>query len=185
MKNAIIIHGLPDDKEYYDVTHPAPSNQHWLPWIQKQLIIRDILAQTPEMPVPYNPEYQAWKKVFGGFEINEDTILIGHSAGAGFIVRYLSEHDIHVGNVALVGPWLDPDKSLESGMLDFTIDQNIAAKTKRITVFYSTDDGQEVLDSAEALNLPGVIMKKFTDKGHFIHDDMDTDEFPELIEAVI
>src|SRR3989344_7820689 len=115
MKTAIIIHGMPDREEYYDVGRPASSNCHWFPWIQKQLLLKDIVAQTPEMPVPYNPEYNAWKKVFEGFYPDEETILIGHSCGAGFIVRYLSENNIKVGKVVLVAPWIDPNKKLDTG----------------------------------------------------------------------
>ena len=90
MKTAIIIHGMPyKDEEYYNPKRPASSNCHWLPWIQKQLLLKDILAQTPEMPVPYEPEYIAWKEIFERFPLNEETILVGHSCGAGFIVRYL------------------------------------------------------------------------------------------------
>lgn len=82
MKTAIIIHGKPSKEEYYDPQIPSPSNFHWLPRLQKQLLINDICAQTPEMPIPYNPEYTAWKKVFEGCPLDEHTILIGHICGA-------------------------------------------------------------------------------------------------------
>jgi hypothetical protein len=28
------------------------------------MLLKDIVAQAPEMPVPYNPAYNAWKEVF-------------------------------------------------------------------------------------------------------------------------
>jgi predicted alpha/beta hydrolase family esterase len=90
MKKAIIIHGMPSKEEYYDVNRPASSNCHWLPWIQKKLLLKNVLAQTPEMPEPYNPVYENWRKVFEQLSPDEETILIGHSCGGGFIVRWLS-----------------------------------------------------------------------------------------------
>lgn len=184
MKTAIIIHGMPSREEYYDVNRPASSNCHWIPWIQKQLLLKDIVAQTPEMPVPYNPEYNAWKKMFERFPINEDTTLIGHSCGGGFIVKYLSENDVHVGKVVLVAPWIDPDKFLDTGMFDFNIDPNIVSKTKGITIFSSTNDMSEVQDSVAIIKekVNDIKIVEFKDYGHFCYSDMNTQEFPELLD---
>ncbi len=184
MKTAIIIHGMPDKEEYYDIKRPASSNCHWIPWIQKKLLLKDILAQTPEMPVPYNPEYNAWKDMFERFPLNEETILIGHSCGGGFIVRYLSENNIKVGKVVLVAPWIDPEKSLDTGMFDFKVDENIVSKTNGITIFSSTNDMKEVQDSVEILKnkVKDIKIIEFQNKGHFCFDDMGTVEFPELLE---
>ncbi len=57
MKTAIIVHGMPPKEEYFNSAYPSQSNKHWIPWIQKQLILNGILAQTPEMPEPYDPDY--------------------------------------------------------------------------------------------------------------------------------
>jgi predicted alpha/beta hydrolase family esterase len=183
MKTAIIIHGMPDQEEYYDIDRPASSNCHWLPWIQKQLLLKDIVAQTPEMPVPYEPEYKAWKDIFERFPLNEETILIGHSCGGGFIVRYLSENTIKVGKVVLVAPWIDPDGFLKNGMFDFSIDENIVEKTSGITIFSSTNDMTEVQDSIKTLisKIKSIKVKEFKDMGHFCYEDMHTDVFPELL----
>ncbi len=188
MKTAIIIHGMPDREEYYDVNRPASSNCHWLPWIQKQFILKDIVAQTPEMPVPYNPEYKAWKKLFEGFDLNEDTILVGHSCGGGFIVRYLSENpNVRVGKVVLVAPWIDLEKSLDTGMFDFEIRQDIVSQTAGITIFESTDDDDEIKISIDKLKseIKDIKIVTFQDYGHFCIGDMNTDKFPELLDECI
>jgi len=110
MKTAIILHGMPDESEFKDPNREASSNCHWYPWLQRQLVLNGILAQTPEMPKAYEPEYDAWKEMFERFDTDEETILIGHSCGGGFIVRWLSENkDKRVGKVVLVAPWIDPD----------------------------------------------------------------------------
>lgn len=64
LTRAIILHGRPDYDEYYNIQGDSPSNSHWLPWLQQQFLIRGILTQTPEMPRPYEPRYEAWCQEF-------------------------------------------------------------------------------------------------------------------------
>lgn len=182
MKNAVIIHGMPSKDEYLDPHNPSPSHNHWFPWLQRQLILRGILTQTPEMPTPYDARYEEWASVIEQFDITEETILIGHSLGGGFLVRWLSESKIKVGRVALIAPWLDPNKELTTGFFDFSIDSELAKKAKDITVFISYDDDQEELTSFQILKdtIPGLKIREFDGKGHFILAHMKTVEFPEL-----
>lgn len=187
MEKAIIIHGYNDESEFLDTRRPAASNDHWLPWLQRQLLLNKIETQTPEMPGFYKPAYAAWKETFENLKPDENTILVGHSCGGGFLVRWLSENpERHVGKVVLVAPWLDPKKLL-GDFFDFEINSDIASKTSSLTVFYSTDDMQEVLSSVELLRdkLIGAIFKEFTGKGHFVLDSMKTEEFPELLSLLI
>ena len=44
MKTAIIIHGMPSKEEYFDVNGASQSNKHWIPWIQKHLILNNTLT---------------------------------------------------------------------------------------------------------------------------------------------
>src|SRR5882672_311303 len=53
------------DKEqmvWFFANLPAASNSHWIPWLQKQLIIHDISTQTPEIPNAWKPAYETWRK---------------------------------------------------------------------------------------------------------------------------
>ncbi len=178
---------MPNKEEYF-AHGQTEVNTNWYPWFKEQLNLKNIPYAFPEMPVPYEPEYTAWKKVFEQFQLNEETILIGHSCGGGFLVRYLSENDVHVGTVVLVAPWLDPDKYLKTGMFDFEIDANVLNKTKGITVFYSTDDDVYILESVEKIKseIPGVKTVEYTNRGHFTFEPgYEVNEtFPELLELV-
>ena len=60
MKTAILIHGTCDEEEYFSDLYPSLSNSHWFPWLQKQLLIKGIFTQTPEMPDAYKPDYEKW-----------------------------------------------------------------------------------------------------------------------------
>lgn len=187
MKTALIVHGKPSKEEYYNPESPSPSNRHWLPWLQKQLILNNTLAQTPEMPEPYNPVYSEWCRVMERFAINEETILVGHSCGAGFLVRWLSSNNVKVGKVALVAPWIDPEKKLKTGFFEFEIEANIVSRTKDLGIFYSTDDYQSILRGTDQIKkaLPAATIFELTGKKHFTFRDLKTDQFPELRDYLI
>lgn len=181
MKQVILIHGSPEEKEFYDPSFPSPSNCHWFPWIQKQLAFYGILCQCPEFPQPFDPAYEAWVQVFEQFSVNEETILVGHSCGGGFLLRYLSEHpNIAPKRVVLVAPWLDPEKELSTPFFDFVIDAELATRTD-LQVFISSDDENEILISCERIRemFPNATYHEFTDREHFC-----TPEFPELFETI-
>ncbi len=187
MKTAIIIHGYPEEKEYFDPAMPAPSNSHWFPWIQRQLLLKGILTQTPEMPDAYIPNYEKWKNTLEQFVINEETILVGHSCGGGFLIRWLSENNKKVGKVVLVAPWLDPDNDLKSDFFKFEIDKNLVSKTTGLTIMYSIDDYPDVIASVETIKskIDGTKLQEFSGKGHFVLGDMGTEKFPELLANIV
>ena len=190
MKTAILIHGYYNKSEFEDVTRPAASNDHWFPWVQRQLLLKGIETQTPEMPGFFAPNYKKWKKMLENFSPDENTILIGHSCGGGFLVRWLSENNVKVGKVVLVAPWLDLEKeskNIDPEFFNFEIDPNIAQKTEGLTIMYSTDDHSSIQKSIEILKskLIGAKFVEFTDKGHFTLSSLKTEEFPELLHVVL
>jgi len=189
MKNAIILHGKPDpgQEEYYNPTFPSSSNAHWLPWLQKQLIIHDIAAQTPEIPNAWKPEYEIWRKEFERYDITPTTLLVGHSCGAGFIVRWLSEHpDVRVDTVVLVAPSLGIDWDT-SGFFDFKIDSDLASRTKKLVIFVADDDREAIQQAVKKLRaaIANVQYREFQGYGHFCVEDMKTTEFPELRDELL
>lgn len=190
MKTAIILHGRPSKEEYYDGKYPSASNSHWLSWLQKQLLIKDIPAYTPEVPYCYNLDYEQWRKEFERFEITPETLLVGHSCGGGFIVRWLGEHpEIKVGKVILVAPGapgVDVDWSRTS-FFDFTIEPNLANQTQGIMIFGSDNDSPDIMESVQKYRaaIKNVHYREFKGYGHFTMKRMGTDAFPELLEEVL
>lgn len=190
MKTAIILHGKPSKKEYFDPRSSAQSNKHWIPWIQRQLILRGVLAQALELPEPYKPIYKKWRSAFEQLVVDKDTMLVGHSCGGGFLVRWLSENKkARVGRVALVAPWLDPDHALKTGFFNFKIDPNLAKRTRGLVIFVSRDDYRDILKSVKELRKTllgsNVEIKEFEKKGHFTFGDMKTEKFPDLLKALL
>lgn len=190
MKNAILVPGRPDKAEHYDPRRPSNSEDHWFSWLKRQLILRDIHAVALEPPFPFRPRYDVWKREFERFDITPDTMLVGHSCGGGFLVRWLSEHtDIKVGRVVLVAPWVNPDNNPASDTADFfsfSIDRTVAQRTAGLVVFYSTDDEPSVLQTVEIIraSTEGVSFREFRGYGHFCAENLKTAGFPELLESL-
>jgi len=187
MKNAIIIHGTSSKEEYFSDSYPSLSNSHWLPWLQKQLLINNIFTQTPEMPDAYLPDYKKWKSEFERFNINKNSILIGHSCGGGFLIRWLSENKININKLILVAPWLDPKREKTKDFFNFSIDSSITKKIKEIHLLISSDDDKDILDSVEIIknNIEEIKLHQFFNLGHFCFNDMKTDKFPELLNLIL
>ncbi len=181
--NAIILHGKPDKEEYYDPTAPSPSNAHWIPWLQGQLLKHDIWAATPEVPNAFRPDWPLWCKEVERCDITPQTIVIGHSCGAGFWLRWLSEHkDVKVAKAILVAPSQGYDWDGDDFFDHFTIDPELTSRTK-VVVFYADDDREAIQQSVRAIKaaLPSASFREFQGYGHFTYDSMGTHEFPELL----
>jgi predicted alpha/beta hydrolase family esterase len=183
MKSAIILHGYQNKQEFHDPSMPAPGNGHWMPWLQKQLMIKDIVVWTPTVPHSWKLNYKDWAEEFERYPIGDETMLVGHSCGGGFIVRWLSENpQVKVDKVVLVAPWVNPLKDEDTDFFDFEINPDIVKQTNGITIFASDNDFESVQKSVEIIknSVYGVVIKEFHDYGHFCLDDMGTVEFPEL-----
>lgn len=188
MKKAIILHGKPSKQGFYNPNRKSESNSHWLPWLQHELVIRDILAQTPELPFPFEPDYEAWKHVFEQLQPDESTILVGHSTGGGFLVRWLSENkSAKVSKVVLVAPSLALDWEDTTGFMQFEIDPELASRTAGITMLCSDDDKPGIIEATKRLSttIKDAKVIDFHGQGHFTEEDMHTTVFPELLEVVL
>ncbi len=191
MKNAILIPGRPDREEWYNSDGPTNSNSHWFPWLSKQLILKDIHAVAIEMPLAFMPRYEAWKREFERFEITEETILIGHSCGGGFLVRWLSENkDRKVGKVILVAPWINPENNPASDTSDFfnfEIDPDFVYRTNGTTIFSSDNDHKSIQETIKILQevVKNLKLVDFHNYGHFCYGDMKTEQFPELLKEAV
>lgn len=188
MKSAIILHGKPGKDEYYDGQAPSSSNAHWYPWLQKQLMLYDIKADTPEVPMAFAPEWNTWVKEIERFEITPETTIIGHSCGGGFWIRYLSEHpEIYVSKVVLVAPWLNVNHENDFSFFDFDLDVGLMERIKDLIIFSSDNDDRDIQGSVNYLreNFPQSSLQEFHNRGHFCYEDMKTVEFPELLAAIL
>jgi predicted alpha/beta hydrolase family esterase len=187
MKNVIIIHGKPSKENYYDPAGYTSSNFGWIPWLQNQLLTRDILPNVPEIPHAYLPEYESWKREFERFDISADTTLVGHSMGGGFLLRWLSENpEASPARVILVAPSLDPLRTNETGFCEFTIDPTITDRTE-LVVMTSDNDSDKAVMSRNLITdaLPAADIRMFAGYGHFIPEHLGKETLEELVEIIL
>jgi len=138
------------------------------------------------MPEAYNPDYIKWKKEFERFDVDENTILIGHSCGGGFLLRWLTENKVKVLKLILVAPWLDPQRKKTTDFFDFSIDPDLLKRTS-IDLFLSEDDDKDILESVRIIreSIPGINMHRLKNMGHFTYTDMKTHIFPEILKIAL
>lgn len=196
ISHAIILHGKPSQETYFNTDLPTASNAIWIPWLQKQLQIRNISTQTPEMHNAWQPDYLLWSREIERHDITEQTLLIGHSFGAGFILQWLSERpDVRVGYIMLVAPSFGdkfaPNTPLDvrplNGFFNFELNDIILNQTQGISLFHSDNDSERVMTTVRHIRekLPTIRYKEFHNYGHFRGArDMVSDAFPELIEEL-
>ena len=185
MMNALLLHGTCDEEEFFDENMSSLSNAHWFPWLQKQFLCHDILCQTPELPTPYNPNYEDWKTIFERFYDEDVKVIVGHSAGAGFILKWLQDNpQTELDKLVLVAPWLDVEKEFGS-FLDFQMKGTLLNNVKETLLFYSMDDEVSIINSVEMIlsHCEDIKVYRFENKGHFVTSTIGA-TFRELKEAI-
>ena len=189
MKRAIIVHGCPSNIERAMDPKKRTYNKHWMPWLKKQLEKHKIKTIIPLMPTPWKPSYSSWKKRFEKLPVNDNTILIGHSCGGGFLIRWLDETKRKIKRLILVSPGKvgKARTKFRSDLYGNKIIKNLNkhVKDKIIIIFTSNDDIPTHIKAAyEYKNeLPAkVIFLK--NRGHYTLGDMGTEEFPEILKFI-
>ena len=184
--NCIIVHGCPHDKERAQDPKTSTYSKHWMPWTKRQLEKKGIKTETPLFPEPWKPVYEKFKKEFEKYSVNENTILIGHSCGCSFLVRWLGETKKKILKLILVAPWKIPDDKIREKFYNYPINPEIKKNVKEVIIFTSDNEAENGKKSAKIFHdaLGGKIIE-LKNHEHYTYNDMGTEEFPELIDAVL
>jgi predicted alpha/beta hydrolase family esterase len=188
MRNIIIIHGCPSSKEKALNPETRHYDKEWMPWLKSTLTKKGLKVELPQMPHPWAPVYADYKRRFEKLSVNEDTILIGHSCGCAFLVRWLGESKTKISKLILVAPWIIPAETNEirKKFYGFKIDKSIPNRVKEIVMFISDDEVEEGKESLKILhNAIGGKVIELTGRGHFTFKHMGTKEFPELLKLIL
>jgi len=141
----------------------------------------------PTMPSGHNAKYIEWKIWFEKLIpfVEDNVVIIGHSLGAIFIAKYLSENNLPkkiLATYLLAGPY-DNDDSDDS-LADFVLPESLSMFEEsggKIFLYHSKDDPVVPFVNVEkyAKHLLSAEKVIFEDRGHF-----NQEEFPELIESI-
>jgi len=179
--NFIIIHGI--------YGHPE---ENWFPWLKKQLESMSYEAIVPKFPTPIDQSLESWLRVFSNYEdkINEETVLIGHSLGAAFILNYLERTNKKIKAAILAAGYHkvleNQFKELNKTFVDKEFNwEKIKSSCGRFFVFASDNDEYIPLEIGEEL------AKSLNAEFNMVHDGghlnakAGYDEFPLLLETII
>ena len=186
--NCVIIHGCPSNVEEAMDPETRTYDKHWIPWLKEELNARRIETETPLMPSPWEPDYRKFKNEFEKYKVTENTILVGHSCGCAFLVRWLGESKKNIFKLILVAPWKIPDKedNLRKEFYNYSIDETIKSRVREITMFTADDEELEGKESLKIFHqILGGEVVELEGRGHYTMSDMGTTEFPELLEEIL
>jgi uncharacterized protein len=141
----------------------------------------------PAMPNKQNADYIAWSIWFEKVVpyLRDGAVLIGHSLGGGFLLRYLTENNlpVRISQLHLVAPVVDAIDC--PGVGDFVIDvatwSHFASRIEAVHLWHSSDDTLVPMHHSERFKAvyPEAVLHTFTDRGHLLQS-----EFPELLSVI-
>ncbi|MFH0739623.1 MAG: alpha/beta hydrolase [bacterium] len=141
----------------------------------------------PKMPCPSNAKYVEWKiwfeKLFPFLE--GEVVLVGHSLGGIFLVKYLSENKFPKKILAILivaAPY--DDKDPHHSLVDFKLKKDSSGlqnQAKELFFYHSQDDDVVSFAAFKKYKkaLPSAHFKEFKNKGHFGQST-----FPEIIKDI-
>lgn len=186
--NCIIIHGCPSNKEKTMDPATRTYDKHWIPWLKTKLINAGIRTEAPLMPDPWEPDYEKFKAEFEKYIVDENTILVGHSCGSSFLVRWLGETQSKVKKLILVAPWKIPDENdkYRQAFYTYNINPEIKNNVQEIIMFTSDTEEEAGKISLQMFhNVLGGQIIELHNHGHFTLEDMGKEELPELLEIIL
>lgn len=188
-KQVIFIHGgqvydtyeayIADLKAFTVDPHPKKK---WRMTLAEILSDHEVLL--PEMPNKMNAKYAEWEIWFDKYIqfLQDDVILVGHSLGASFFLRYLSRRALPVSVRTLylvAAPYFTTDQEMGG---DFRFNEaeisHISDTVAEIVLIHSADDNVVPFNNLQLLKraFPEARIIEFVDRNHF-----NQESFPELI----
>lgn len=154
MKTAFIIHGFNGDTTYT-----------FGPSLKKFLELKGYSVIMPNFPIRSDASYLKWSIILDNYKdyFNSDTIVIAHSIGNPFFIKYLSQNHLKVDTYISVAGFCDlftvPDREdLNKAFIDF------AVNNKQIDYCKNSISNKFSLYSDNDHVIPFNILKSFIQK---------------------
>lgn len=181
MKNAIILHGTGGSPEVF-----------WHPWLKEVLEKKGYDVWIPQLPDTDNPQLKTWLPyILENGKFNEETVIVGHSAGAAIILALLEDLDEKIRKAILVGGYcMSTGKDGVNGVLRKVYDwEKISKSTKEKLIFINSDNdpwGCDDFQGRRMMDMAGGIQIIIKGEGHMGSNSFNQPykEFP-LLEKLV
>jgi len=169
------------------------SRDQWFPWLKKELEKKKYQVWVPDLPGADEPDINVYNPFILNncpFEIDEQTVIIGHSSGAAAalgLVQILKNRVNKVISVAGFADDLDYEpvkKMFRTWNFDW---EKIKRQVGKIYAVYSDDDPYVPTDRAEKLReLTGAEKIMIPGQKHFsVSSNPKYKKFPEILDLVL
>jgi predicted alpha/beta hydrolase family esterase len=177
----VILHGTKGD-----------PNENWFSWLADKLRQDGYEVFVPEFPTPENQSLENWRKVFDKEvpKLDENTILIGHSLGATFILDILNRAKTPIGKAIFASGFTNKLGDDEFDNLNKTfVEQDfgwakIRKNAREFVVFHGDND--PYVPQSEAENIAGKLGVKvnWVKNGGHLNEAAGYTKFVELYEKI-
>lgn len=168
MKNYFIIHGF-----------KGSNIENWFPWLKEKIDNDNNLCIIPQFPIDIEHHiYSEWKKILDIYNkeyrlFNKNSVIIGHSTGSIFALKYILENKVNIEKLILVSGfnnYLSPDENDIHNKLNptFYVDSKIISNINKyvdeVICIYGDNDPyipQDVLHSfAKSISAKEIIIHR-------------------------
>lgn len=182
MKKALIIHGA-----------YGKPDENWIPWLKQELEKREYEVVIPRFPTPENQSLDSWSEIYKEYNqhIDTESILIGHSIGATFILSILEKRLRPVKGTFFVAGFISSLENEELNKINSTFyekdfDWDTIKKNAGKVFIYGSDNDpyvseQKIEELSQKLDAEPIIIEE---AGHFNNDSGYT-EFEDLLIDII
>jgi len=194
-KQVVVIHGgdtFGTYEEYLnflnkfniDIERYKSGKDDWKPWLRSQLG-EGYEVILPKMPNQFNAQFAEWELWLNKIvpNLNDEVILIGHSLGASFLIKYLSLNKFpkKLLGLFLTGTVYETDVDGYT-LYSFSLPEMIDLQTDQVYFYHSKDDPVVPFSEMEKFMkvLPNANYRVFDDRKHF-----NQEEFPELVNDIV
>jgi hypothetical protein len=146
MSNVFIFHGVGGQPE-----------ENWFPWLKRELEKLGHKVIVPQFPTPNGQTLENWLKVLENYkpDLNQDSILIGHSLGVSFVLNVIERQPVKAaflvgGFIGKIGHFFDNQmKTFTQREFDWA---SIKQNCPKFHIYNSDNDPYIRVDKAEELS---------------------------------
>lgn len=165
--------------------------ENWFPWLKTEVEKLGHETIVPTFPTPEGQNLENWLKTFEPYvpQLDEQSILVGHSCGALFALKLLERINIKIKAVFdVAGPVMPMGNQFDEMTASFFTPkpdwEKIKEHVENIFLLYSDNDPYVAISQGEtAARDSGANLHKFHNAGHF-NAKAGFTKFPELLELI-